>query len=127
VDSQAFWHTVAFYNYIQCVVGGGARIPPTKEMWTKARPPFSQVLKMLAPHAILVLGKRLWNKLPEGTSTTLFVDGQSWPARTYGVADGVNAVATFINHPASRGFSAKRWTPIVAALLDQGRSRISSV
>jgi len=124
---QAFWHTVAFYNYIQCVVGASARVAPTAEMWTAARQPFSQVLKMVAPHAVLVLGKRLWSNLPEGTSTTLSADGRAWPARTYDVADGVDAIATFINHPASRGFLASKWTTVVAALLDQGRSRLTPV
>jgi hypothetical protein len=122
---QAFWHTVAFYNYIQNVVGVGARIAPTAEMWRAARQPFHHVLKMIAPHAILVLGKRLWCNLPEGTSTTLPIDGQTWPARTYDVANGVYAIATFINHPASLGFLASKWTTVVAALLDQGRSRLT--
>ena len=56
---------------------------------------------------------------------TLHVDSGAWPARTFAVANGADAIATFMNHPASLGFSADKWTPVVAVLLDQARLRLA--
>jgi len=59
------WRHVAFYNYIQVFVGEGARIAPTSEMWSAAYQPFLEVVRQLEPDVILVLGSRLWNRMPD--------------------------------------------------------------
>lgn len=127
-ECKAFWQSVAFYNYIQSVVGGTARVAPTAGMWAAARAPFSGVLKDLAPHVVLILGRRLWSNLSDGELSTLTVDGgASRPARNYDLPGKGLATATFINHPASRGFVAAKWTPVTASLLALGRSRLTPV
>ncbi|BEG46689.1 hypothetical protein KXR38_005439 [Escherichia coli] len=77
------WENIAFYNYIQQIVGEKGRISPTKEMWDSAREPFLSVIKQLQPNVILVLGTELWDHLPE-------VDGVEW---------------CWIRHPSSSNFS----------------------
>lgn len=106
---QAFWRQVAFYNYIQDVVGVGARVAPTAQMWASARRPFREVLRVIDPDAVLVLGRRLWGHLPKATGTPAPIGG--------------GAIAIYINHPASIGFLPSRWTPAVAGLLDRARHR----
>ncbi|WP_312731617.1 hypothetical protein [Atlantibacter hermannii] len=59
------WRHVAFYNYIQEFVGEEARTAPTTDMWTSAQLPFIEVVRQLEPDVILVLGSRLWNRMPE--------------------------------------------------------------
>ena len=39
-DKHRFWHSVAFYNYIQCSVGFGPRVQPSPKMWKKSQPAF---------------------------------------------------------------------------------------
>ncbi|MDQ1087007.1 hypothetical protein [Siphonobacter sp. SORGH_AS_1065] len=54
-----FWHSVAFYNYIQELVGTGARIRPSDEMWVQAQALFFETLTTLKPEIVIVLGKEL--------------------------------------------------------------------
>lgn len=91
----AFWHGVAFYNYIQWWLRA-ARYRPTPEMWDTSREPFLQVLGELQPHVLLVLGKELGNHLP------------SFP----------EASAIRIAHPSSKGFSYVPWIDQIASALE---------
>ena len=65
-DEERFetWQHVAFYNFVQEIVGEGSRIPPTPEAWKAAEAPFFEVVRELDPDVILVLGNRLWDKVP---------------------------------------------------------------
>lgn len=65
-DEERFetWQNIAFYNYVQSIVGEGSRIAPTPEAWNAAQAPFLDVVQELKPDVILVLGSRLWDKVP---------------------------------------------------------------
>ncbi|MBV7313270.1 uracil-DNA glycosylase family protein [Morganella morganii] len=82
-ERRAAWEQVAFYNYIQDIVGITSRISPTPEMWDEARQPFLNVVKELKPQIIIVLGTQLWDQLPE-------IDGIEW---------------CWVKHPSSGSFS----------------------
>ncbi len=56
---KEFWHSVAFYNYIQELVGEGSRIRPSEEMWMQAKEFFLETLTTLKPDMVIVLGKEL--------------------------------------------------------------------
>lgn len=58
-EKAEFWNRVAFYNYIQEVVGEGPRDRPTDAMWERAQQPFLQVVKSLSPDIVVVLGGHL--------------------------------------------------------------------
>ena len=61
VGPRAFWPDVAFYNFVQQRVGENARQRPTPEMWAASVPAFIEVVSMLQPERVLVLGKANWN------------------------------------------------------------------
>lgn len=84
------WEDVAFYNYIPGFVSEDARVRPSSEQWESAPLPFKQVIDMLKPQFILVLGKELGAQIP-------IVD----PSITVCV----------IQHP-STGFSYEVWNPV---------------
>ena len=117
-DKREFWHSLAFYNYIQESVGFGPRVRPTEEMWEKAREPFNEVLSELRPQFIAVLGYRLWEKIPE--------DGSQGPPVSDAYGNDVHiwryqhpegkAWAFRMMHP-SGPFSSRSWhTPLIQAL-----------
>ena len=117
-DKKEFWHSVAFYNYIQESVGFGARIPPTPEMWENTREPFNEVLSKLRPQFIAVLGYRLWDALPADGSEgprARGARGHNEPLWLYPHPEG-EAWAFRLMHP-SAGFSARKWhDPLMQAL-----------
>ena len=58
-ERYALWENVSFYNYVQAIVGEGARIRPTGEMWQKSEVAFKEVIERLDPQIIIVFGKEL--------------------------------------------------------------------
>ena len=65
MDKSEFWERVAFYNYVQ-TFSSAARVRPSPEAWGDhvAVEAFQEVLDVLEPDRILVLGKDLWRSLP---------------------------------------------------------------
>jgi hypothetical protein len=105
---HTFWHSVAFYNYIQEFVGSRARERPTEEMWNDAEKPFFMILTKLKPDFILVLGKSLWDGMPNKNSSD-----DSGSSCKY-IVNGHPAIALRINHPSSFGFRYSKWKPRVS-------------
>lgn len=62
-ERREAWRHVAFYNFVQEIVGNDSRIAPTTKMWREAQAPFVEVVRQLEPDVILVLGVRLWNNV----------------------------------------------------------------
>lgn len=60
-----FWNRVAFYNYVQQIVGTGPGVPPSDSMWKDAQKPFVETLQELRPHMVLILGQRLSEHVPK--------------------------------------------------------------
>jgi hypothetical protein len=58
-----FWHSVAFYNYIQEFVGNSPRRAHAYELWARAEPALAQVLRALSPQLILVVGILNWGNI----------------------------------------------------------------
>ena len=114
ISRNDFWHSVAFYNYVQEIVEGH-KDRPTAEMWETAKKPFQDVVAQLRPQCIVVLGKTTtWKHLPtpdRKVKKRLEANGESSPLAYYG-----NALAGRIHHP-SRGFSSRRWRPLVHRLI----------
>ena len=123
-QKEAFWQSVVLYNYIQVMVERQRRCPPAGA-WQASRPAFEAVLEALRPHALLILGARLWNNLPPATPNSGHtdyqclamesgeLDGHTWQ---YVLPDGHPVLAAGIYHPAG-GFNWERWHPVVEALL----------
>ena len=120
VDLEEFWSKFIFYNYIQEIVGPSCGIAPTKEMCNKAWEPFSEVLCHYQPSHILVVGKRLWNSLPdEGKAgEPIIINDEKFDTWYFPYERG-QAISTYINHPAARGFDSKKWHAKIKALMDK--------
>lgn len=58
------WKNIAFYNYVQFLVGEDASYRPTKQMWTESYEPFLELIDEIKPDLIVVLGSTLWDKIP---------------------------------------------------------------
>lgn len=65
---KEFWESVAFYNYIQQLVGDGPRCRPKWELWEPAKEPFLQVLRELKPNICIAFGNELFSHLPSPDS-----------------------------------------------------------
>ena len=117
-DKYRCWHSVAFYNYIQCSVGFGPRVPPSDEMWEKSQEPFFEVLNELQPNCIIALGYRLWYNLPCDGEQGPVIDGapqkETW---RYPVNGKTHALAYNVRHP-SAGFSGWNWHPFVTHAIE---------
>jgi len=118
-EKESFWHSVAFYNYIQFSVGLGPRVPPTREMWRDSEPGFVQVLNNLKPDVIVVLGYALWKNLPElGGKVGPIIAGADQPDTWRYPYEGRSALAYAILHPSSGGFSGYYWHPYVMRAIE---------
>lgn len=56
-----FWHSVSYYNFLQRLIP--FRQKPTPEDYLNATQPFINILNLLEPTHVVVLGKRLWDLL----------------------------------------------------------------
>ena len=118
-DKYRCWHSVAFYNYIQCSVGFGPRVRPTPEMWEKSQTAFSEVINELQPDCIIVLGYQLWYNLPpnngeQGPAIGGAPQEETW---RYPVNGSTPALAYGVRHP-SAGFSGWSWHPFVTRAIE---------
>ena len=59
-----FYNSVAFYNFVQRIVGNAPGSRPTKEMWEEAAAPFRATLECLRPTHIVTCGMWLWDHMP---------------------------------------------------------------
>lgn len=110
------WHHIAFYNYVQQPVAETAGVAPDGAMFAASAEAFFTVLDRLAPHAVLVLSRRLWDNLPPAgrAGASLPLDDGERETWLYPAAGG-ETLATWIPHP-SYGFNWSRWHPLVKAL-----------
>lgn len=70
VDAHAHWKNIAFSNYVQSVVAA-PRMPPSQDQWLEASRAFFGQLAITRPRVLLVLGRRLWDRLPSGEENRL--------------------------------------------------------
>lgn len=102
VERADLWGHVAFYNYIQEIVGTEGRIRPTKAMWESAPTAFTEVIETLKPDVIVVLGSELGEWIPE--------------------VDGCIEMA-FIHHPSYGGFSYETNNPVIQDALLKAKTK----
>lgn len=97
------WEHIAFYNYVQELVGDRSRRRPTAQMWAAAEAPFLGILQELRPEAVLVLGSAVEQHLP---------------------ADFPDEISkTSIYHPSSRYFYYATANPAFASLISVARKK----
>jgi len=125
-ERSRFWHSIAFYNYVQEHVGARAGIRPTKEMWRGEAPAaFREVLAKHKPKYIVVLGFCNWKWLLKADRIGPCISALP-PANTkpddirqtywYEVPGKAEALAIAVKHP-SRAFDAAEWHKWLKAAL----------
>lgn len=116
-DKRRFWHDVAFYNYIQDPLPG-PRKPPYAAMWKHGEQAFTEVLDLLAPQVVIVLGYRLWKHMPvhKGKRTREVQGAPQTETRRYPLSDGSSCLAYAIRHP-SAGFNRDDWYPHIRRVI----------
>jgi hypothetical protein len=109
-----FWHSVAFYNYVQYSAGDGPRIAPKPETWKNSAGAFFQVLELLKPQLIVALGYRLWRQLPNENRGPIekLPDFHYVNTARYDYASG-SCFTVSIRHPSS-GFNGRGWYPVIS-------------
>ena len=136
VGTEDFWQSVAFYNFIQRLVGEKPRDRPTPHMWKEAADRFRETLNCLEPTHMIVTGFELWDCLrdfgpprddvPEDEVATIRklvpdrfkTDDQKrrgWLGR-YRHGSG-KCLAVKIEHPSSGKFSHPKWHPVIQNFL----------
>lgn len=104
-----FWDRVAFYNFLQVAIEGGARVRPTQEMfWDKrSQDAFYEVLNDIQPERIYVCGSELWRNLPEAEkerAARFERDGHAFEICLFRLESGTLVPATYTNHPQSASY-----------------------
>lgn len=117
-EYSAVWRRIVFSNFVQRLPGERPRMRPSPELWQTGAEPFQTIVRCLDPDVILVVGRATWDHLPPPVRVerVLLVGERTAPARWYDFA-GRPAVAMYINHTASFGWSYAEWLPVVMALL----------
>ena len=95
-----FWDHVAFYNYVQGIVGESGRIRPTNEMWEEAEKPFLAVIESLKPDVVIVLGSMLGEWVP---------------------ALSDNVKVAYLYHPSSGYFNYEGAIPAIKKVVDDAK------
>ncbi|HEY3918637.1 MAG TPA: hypothetical protein VGL83_12635 [Stellaceae bacterium] len=128
-----FWPRLAFYNFLQTPVTGGADAKPQPKQFTDSRPPFRAVIEELRPERILVCGyKRLWEQMEStpyelnkenGETKELYLHNR---LQAYLLKDSRPVWCLAIQHP-SRAFSWRAWHPVIEKFVREPRSAISDL
>ncbi len=63
-EVTAAWHTAAFTNYVPTSIGSASRQRPGRADWRAARDQWPALLELLAPRAVVVLGRSTWANMP---------------------------------------------------------------
>lgn len=114
------FQSIAFYNYIQEIVGLSSRIRPKEDHWSGAIEAFKVVLETLKPEAVLVLGKELWYHVLYGLK-----DSENYsiePIISHVLQSGKIVEFGNIPHPSSFGFRFKDHQNFVKSLTHKSHS-----
>lgn len=122
-QADAFWHSVAFYNYVPVLVDGTDR-RPQDSMFEAGSAPFKTALAELAPDAVVLCGLTLWNWVAPN------LDGFTGPPGDVIFYDDGKALYARIHHPSYRKFDPAYWHRRLQTLVEmtaQPRARGKSV
>lgn len=118
-ERKDFWHSIAFYNYVQKPVGKGPRVRPTEAMWKGSEVGFQSVLEALAPDLVVAFGKQMWEWLPHEAVHNESKKILDHKVEVCGYRSGKDKIATTVSlpHPSSAGFNGATWHPVIKELI----------
>ena len=114
---KALWDRIAFFNFVPTSVGTESSAAPSAAHWEAGAQRFIRLLAELRPTHVLSLGQRQWNHISFPPGWQSISDARNPDIRLWTDPAGQLIVATWVNHPSSRGFSIARWRPRAMALL----------
>jgi hypothetical protein len=112
---HSFWNSIAHSVYIQESVGGVSSQRPTGQMWTGAQSPFLEVVSALKPTAIVIVGRAVWDHLPNVIERDSIRSSEGQSLET-GQLLGARVGA--IHHASYKGFSPTKWHPMLIQFLE---------
>lgn len=118
-----FWGKVFFYNYVQELVPGGARVRPSSQTWANSADAFHSVLDDVKPDAVVVVGRTTWNMMSERNAKRIADDPDGLGAVWLYEYDGGQCYVAHTHHPSKTGFSAAERRPKVKQFLEWVRRK----
>jgi len=117
VQRKTVWHSLAYYNFVQEIVGFESRVRPTHAMWENARAALLTLMECLEPDVVVTLGVELWRELPQakGPETMLEANGKSLERCWYRFGSGRKIIVCRAPHPAA-GLGATWHEVLMAAV-----------
>jgi hypothetical protein len=111
------WKRIAFSNYVQEIAASGPRQAPSDEMFRRSESAFLELLALLRPTHVLVLGYRPREHMREFAGKSLLFEWNG-SKHQYGEYEfgGHRTLAAAIKHP-STGFSVAFWHPVIRTFL----------
>jgi hypothetical protein len=101
-ETALAWQRVSYANAVQSLLSGPSR-SPSNDQFAAAGPALKEMVEKLKPDAILMLGRRLWNRIPAEVgvwSDEDPIEAEKVPRRIWLVPTGSGyARATWIYHP----------------------------
>jgi len=119
-DPRSTWQQIAFYNFVQQIVGRRARERPSSDMWSTSTSAFADVVDQLKPGLIVIFGVQLWAEIAKRIANCVVADG---PVMELSWSPTIAVVAVHVTHPAGRGFSYAKLVPVVKAGLALASAR----
>jgi hypothetical protein len=116
-DFSQFWNSVFFYNYVQQLVVGQARVRPANAAWASSADAFHAVLSDIEPEAIVVVGRTTWNRMSDRGAEHVLTDEEGLGAIWRYPYEGGNCYVAHTDHPSKTGYSAFYWRPRVKRFL----------
>ncbi len=115
-ERNQLWHSVAYYNFMQCHAGFGPRVRKNPALWIGAPEAFREVLWKHSPDYVVVLGFETWCHLGQDDGAGRNVK-KAPPVQCkrsdlretyyYETEEG-NALAVAVKHPAT-AFNSQCW------------------
>jgi hypothetical protein len=130
-DPRSLWERIAFANFVQISLED-QHCRPEPDHWKTGWDAFPELLTIVKPDVMLVLGKTVWDELPwDDRQPSAFqhhpelrTGDDQWGV-VYARQDGGHTIAGFVYHPSHPGWSAKAWYPHVERLLSAAERIIS--
>lgn len=102
---QEFWDHLAYYNYVQALVGGPRETPKAKDL-EESTDPFFAVLEELRPDYIIAWGMRLYWNMPgkNGRPAEDIVENEYRSRVYYYRVNQKDYPCLFLRHPSAPNF-----------------------
>jgi hypothetical protein len=105
---RAAWATAAFTNYVPVTVGDKPRVRPKKAHWNQAADEWHELLAKTGPRNVVVIGKQLWDRLPEGDMKVADIANVA----LYRLENNSSVTCRWMHHPAAGG----SWKTLMARI-----------